>query len=60
MDYSLIDNIQLDNCKGGYPDFCDAFIVSADYDGIPMTSEQLDEINEDSDFVYQSAMAKYF
>ena len=36
------------------PDYCDAFIESADYDGVPMTVEQLDELNEDSDFKYEA------
>ena len=54
MDYRLIDNIELDGIDTkDYPDFCDAYIVSADYDGKPMTLEQLDELNEDTDFVYQ-------
>lgn len=35
------------------PDYCDAFIGRADYYGIKMTDEQLDELNEDSDFVYE-------
>ena len=54
MDYRLIDNIELDGIDTkDYPDFCDAYIVSADYDGKPMTLGQLDELNEDTDFVYQ-------
>lgn len=36
-----------------YPDFCDAYIESADYNGVPMSEEELDEINEDKDFVYK-------
>ena len=38
------------------PDFADAYISSADYDGFPMTSEQLDEINDDMDFVYEKLL----
>jgi hypothetical protein len=54
MDYKKIDNIEVDGIDTkDYPDFCDAFIASADYDGEPMTDGQLDELNEDSDFVYQ-------
>jgi hypothetical protein len=54
MDYKLIDNIEVDGIDPkDYPDFCDAFIASADYDGKEMTEEQLDELNEDSDFVYE-------
>lgn len=54
MDYKLINNIEVDGIDiKDYPDFCDAFIVSADYDGNPMTDKQLDEINEDRDYVYE-------
>jgi len=54
MDYKLIDNIEVDGIyTKDYPDFCDAFIASADYNGKPMTDEQLDELNEDSAFVYE-------
>jgi hypothetical protein len=38
MDYKLIDNIEVDGIDfKDCPDFCDAFIASADYDGKPMT-----------------------
>ena len=57
MDYKLIDNIEVDGIDTkDYPDFCDAYIVSADYDGKPMTEAQLDEINEDGDFQYECIM----
>jgi hypothetical protein len=35
------------------PDFCDAYIESALYDGEPMTEEQLEEINQDSGFIHE-------
>lgn len=54
MDLNLIDNIEIDGVDhSDAPDFCDAFIASADYNGEPMTEKQLDELNENSDFVYQ-------
>ena len=57
MDYKLIDNIEIDGIDTkDYPDFCDAYISSADYDGVPMTDEQLDELNEDGDYVYEHIM----
>ena len=57
MDYKKIDNIEIDGIDTkDYPDFCDAYIVSADYDGVPMTDEQLDELNEDGDYVYEHIM----
>lgn len=61
MDYKLIDNIEVDGIyTNDYPDFCDAFIASADYDSKPMTDEQLDELNEDSDFVYECVQNHLF
>jgi hypothetical protein len=61
MDYKLIDNIEVEGIDTkDYPDFCDAFISSADYDGVEMTDEQLDELNEDSDFVYECVQDHLF
>ena len=57
MNYKKIDNIEIDGIDTkDYPDFCDAYISSADYDGVPMTDEQLDELNEDGDYVYGHIM----
>jgi|TARA_B100000795_G_scaffold231286_1_gene189059 hypothetical protein len=57
MDYKKIDNIEVDGIDTkDYPDFCDAYIVSADYDGKPMTESQLDIINEDGDFQHECIM----
>ena len=53
MDYKKITNVVLNGIDlEDYPDFCDAYIVSADYDGEPMSDDQIDKLNEDSDFVY--------
>jgi hypothetical protein len=61
MNYKLIDNIEVEGIDAkDYPDFCDAFIASADYDGKEMTKEQLDELNEDSDFVYECVQNHLF
>ncbi len=52
MDYKLISNIQFDGIDhSDYPDYCDAYISYAEYDGVEMTEEQLEEINKDRDFV---------
>ena len=57
MDYKKIDNIEIDGIDTkDYPDFCDAYISSADYDGKPMTDKQLDEINDDGDFQHECIM----
>jgi len=61
MDYKLINNIEIDGIDtNDYPDFCDAFIASADYDGEQMTEKQLDEINQDIDFVYECVLTNLF
>ena len=59
LDYSKIDNVEVDGIDyADYPDFCDAYIASADYDGREMTDEELNLLNDDSDFVY-SAVENY-
>ena len=61
MNYSKINNIEMDGIDtNDYPDFSDAFISSADYDGVKMTDTQLDELNEDLDFVHQSVYNELF
>mgnify|MGYP001124576923 CR=1 FL=1 len=57
MENSKIDNVQLDGIDhNDAPDYCDAFIVSADYDGIEMNDEQIDEINNDQEFIYDQVI----
>lgn len=61
MNYSLIDNIEIDGIDtNDYPDFCDAFIVSAYYDGEIMTDAQIDTLNEDYDFVHHCVYNELF
>ena len=43
----LIDNISIEGVDWkDHPDYVDAFVGSADYDGVPMTPEQLDALND--------------
>ena len=57
MDNSKIDNLVFEGIDySDYPEFTDAFIDSGDYDGRKMTDAELDEINEDSEFVYKKLM----
>ncbi len=57
MDYSKIDNVEIDGIDfKDRPDYSDAHIISADYDGKPMTEEQLEDLNKDSDFVHEEVI----
>jgi len=61
MNYDLIDNIELDGIDtNDYPDFSDAYIVFADYDGEPMTELMLEEINEDYSFIHDCVYNQLF
>ncbi len=58
FDYSKITNIEMDNVNwSDYPDFTDAYIESADYEGVPMTENQLDDLNEDDQFRYECVLS---
>jgi len=50
-----IDNLKFEDIDmRDYPDFCDAFIVSADMNSIEMTEEELDDLNMNySDWVHE-------
>ena len=53
LDLKKVDNVEVDGIDTrDYPDFVDAFIAYATYDGIEMTYDQLEALNEDRDFVY--------
>ena len=47
IDFTKIANVVVDGIDlNDYPDFVDAFITSAEYEGRPMTSEEFDYIND--------------
>jgi hypothetical protein len=54
-DYSKISGVVVEGIDtNDAPDFVDAYIADAYYDGEPMTDEQLEELNYDGDFVYSA------
>ncbi len=56
MDLSKVDNIKFEDIDhNDCPDYCDAFISEADYNGEPMTEDQLEWLNEyeNNDFKYE-------
>jgi len=61
LDYSQIEDVEVDGIDiRDYPDFCDAFIASASYQGREMTDEELDVLNEDSSYVYDCVQEKLY
>ena len=57
VDFTKIDNIEFDGVDtNDAPDFSHAFIMSCDIDGRPATEEELDIINDNSEFVYNALM----
>lgn len=61
LDYSLIADVEVDGVNTrDYPDFCDAFIASATYDGREMTEEELEVLNEDGAYVYERVIERLF
>ena len=61
LDYSKITDIEVDGIdRSDYPDFCDAYIASAQYDGREMTEEELNELNKDSSFIYEQVEKRIY
>lgn len=61
MDYKLITDIEVEGIDSrDYPDFVDAYISYAYYNREEMTDEQLEELNQDGEFVYEEVMKKLF
>ena len=56
LDYSKISNVEIEDVlMYDYPDFCDAFISSADYGDEPMSEEMIDYLNDnDNGFINET------
>ncbi len=58
-DIKKFENVEFDGVDPkDAPDYSDAFIVSADYDGIALTEEELDEI--DASLMYELLMIHFY
>lgn len=57
-----LQNIEIEGIDtSDYPDFCDAYLVSAEYeDGTPLTDFELDELSADGDFMYELIYSRLF
>ena len=62
IDFKLIDNVIVDGIDySDYPDFCDAYIAEADYNGEPMSDEMIEVLNYDyTDFVLEQVYSHLF
>jgi hypothetical protein len=61
LDYEKISNVFVGGIDTeDYPDFCDAYIESADYEDREMTDEELDILNEDGEFISEHAHSQLF
>jgi hypothetical protein len=59
LDYSKISNVSVAGIDfEDYGDFCDAYIESADYGDREMTEDELNVLNEDSEFVNESVFSQ--
>jgi len=59
LDINLVnfDTFEVEDVdRKDYPDFCDAFIGYAEFNnGTPLSDNELDELNEESEIVYEAA-----
>ena len=62
LNLAQIDNMEFEGVDfSDYPDFVDAYLISADYDGKEMTEEQIDYINDEHyEFVNESVFDSLF
>lgn len=61
LDYSKIEDVQVTKIDTrDYPDFCDAFIETATYQGRDMSEDELKVLNEDSEFIYNAVIERLF
>lgn len=61
MDLTKLENVEVEGIDtNDYPDFCDAYISYAEIDGVELTEDQLEEVNEDSEFIHEKVYAKLF
>ena len=55
LDYSKIEIVEIDGIDHkDYPDYCDAYISEATVDGVEATDDQLDKMNDNDQFRYES------
>jgi hypothetical protein len=61
VDLSKLEDVYVEDINSkDAPDYCDAFISQASIDGRDLTEQELDWVNEDADFVYESILSQIY
>lgn len=61
IDYTKLENLEVEGIDTrDYPDFCDAYIGYAEIDGREATKDELEELNDNRDFVYELVWERLF
>ena len=61
LDYKKISDVVVSGIDfEDYPDFCDAYIISAMYKGKSMTDLELDELSQDGEFVNEAVFKQVY
>ena len=53
IDFAKVTDVELDDVSYDHDYWCDTYVCSALIDGREATEEELDAINENSDFVFE-------
>jgi len=56
IDLNNVEIISMHVNTVDYPDLCDSFIIDAYYEGRIMNDDEIELLNSDDDFVYESAL----
>lgn len=60
-DLSRLENIEVEGIDTkDYPDFCDAHVSYAEYKGRELSQDELDWVNEHTDFVYNLVIDRLY
>ena len=66
LDYKRLADIEVDGIDTrDYPDFCDAYICGGSYQNLDgtyrdLTDAEIDQLNDDGDFVYSQVESKLY
>ena len=56
FDHRLLQVTDMEVNTRDYPDFCDSYIISAEYGGRELEDEEVEWLNNESDIVYDECL----